>query len=150
MIRGGYNAGFNMLCVFKKTFIKRGRKGTNALQPTVGADPCVCPNNNEQAACPYIPKLVGRRPPPAPPKEGSNRVCPYAGCSTIVPLSPFFPRCALKASPSSPSDSRPLSRGSKFAEMQDSNSFRLRFEQELRDFCRKVTNFRCQVQILRS
>ena len=70
--------------------IKRGRKGTNALQPTVGADPCVCPNNNEQAACPYIPKLVGRRPPPAPPKEGSNRVCPYAGCSTIVPFLPFL------------------------------------------------------------
>ena len=60
----------------------------------------------------------------------------------------FFPRFALKAA--KPSDSRPLSRGSKFAEMQDSNSFRLRFEQELRDFCRKVTNFRRQFQILRS
>ena len=43
-----------------------------------------------------------------------------------------------------PSDSRPLSRDSKFAEMKDSNSFRLRFEQELRDFNRKVTEKRAK------
>jgi len=34
--------------------------------------------------------------------------------------------------------SRPLSRDSKYAEMEDSNSFRLRFEQELRDLIAKL------------
>jgi hypothetical protein len=40
----------------------------------------------------------------------------------------FFPRCALKASPTSPSDSRPLSKDSKYAEME-----------KVRDFSRKFT-----------
>ena len=87
------------------------KKATTAPPRTVGADPRVCPNNNEQPACPCTPN-----------SRADTGVCPYRWSQRHSSLfSPFykcfledakhinpafFLRQATKAA--KPSDSRPL------------------------------------------